>query len=151
MKFVPPLSERDIANALGLLCIGNEVTSEERAAALAALRGPVDTSDEGRRVYYVQIDTCALDNTGEEESIWSAGDDGMLRSAGGEVIADLADEDSMYAAELVPLAWLSQPDRMARAEKRWSNDSNQARRAPWAAFQRRIVEPLGWLIREAGE
>ena len=52
MKIVLPLSERDVANALGLLCIANEVTAEARAAALAAFRGPVDTSDEGRRVYY---------------------------------------------------------------------------------------------------
>ena len=151
MKIVPPLSERDIANALGLLCIANEVTAEARAAALAAFRGPVDTSDEGRRVYYVQIDTCGLDNTDEEEAIWSVGDDGMLRGASGEVIADLADEDSTYAVEVVPLAWLTQPDRMARAEKRWLSDSDQARRAAWAAFQRRIVAPLGLLIRESSK
>lgn len=148
LEDMQPLAERDLAAVLGLLCAGNEVTDEERKAAQRSLRGAVETADQGRRIYYVQVDTCALDNTDAEEAIWSTGDDGIVRGLDAQVIADLADEDSAYAAGILPLIWLSQPEPMARSAMRWSTDSDPERRTAWTALQQQIAEPLRFLLQD---
>jgi hypothetical protein len=130
------LGEREIAQVLGLLLSGNEVPPDERRAALAALRGITDTADAGERLYYVQVDTCLLPNVDEDEAIWSTGADGMVLGR------SLADEAAAYALEVVPLCWLGDRERLTRVAARWTGDADGERAAAWAAFMRRIGEPL---------
>jgi hypothetical protein len=53
--------DRYVADALGALCDGQDVSAEELQIALAALAGPVET-DDGVLLYYAQVDTMALTN-----------------------------------------------------------------------------------------
>ena len=131
-------TEREVAEAIGDLCDGRAL--EESAADWIARvrRGPIETRDEGLRLYYVSTDTMALDNVDTNEGIWSTPADGLHRNADGSLLFDLADDSAVYAFDLVPLTALDDPARFARLEARWAGD----KRDEWAAFVRRVVVPL---------
>src|SRR5689334_22889792 len=135
------LDDRDVAEALGDLCDGLSVSEEELAAARQALSGPVVTT-RGERLYYVQIETMALDNVDTAEGIWSVPVDGLLRMPDGYVIVDLADESRAFEEQVFPLASFADAGRIARLVARESSVADPERLAAWAAFTTRVLEPL---------
>lgn len=135
--------DRSIADALGYLCDGHDVSAEERQLALAALAGPVET-DDGPLLYYAQVDTMALPNVDTAEGIWSVPADGLLRLTDGRIFVDFADDEATFQKEFFLLIHLRDSMRFAQIEARWLGDPE--RQAVWQAFIRRVVEPLRrWL------
>jgi hypothetical protein len=137
--------DRSVADALGALCDGHEISAEERQLALAALAGPVETED-GPLLYYAQVDTMALPNVDTAEGIWSVPADGLLRLVDGRIFVDFADDEATFQKELFLLMRLRDPVRFAQIEARWLRDPAPERQAMWQTFVRRVVEPLWrWL------
>lgn len=137
------LRDRDIADALGWLADGLEVSDEARAGALAALRGPVTVSDRpGPRLYYVQVDTMALENVDTEEAIWSAPADGRILSDDGRLVLDLNDPDAAFSGSVVLLTDLADPQRLRALADRWECSPDSAQRDAWAAMVTRFLDPV---------
>jgi hypothetical protein len=114
------MTDREIADAIADACDGRELADAEREAVRAALRGPVATSDRGERVFYVQVDTTALDNVDTAECIWSA--------APGEL-----DDETCFEREFVLLPWIAEGAVLTRLQPRY---------ADWTSFWVRVAAPL---------
>lgn len=115
------MQNREIADAIGDICDGVEISAEAAAMVRAALCGPVATSDSGERLFYVQTDTCALANVDTAECVWS--------SAPGAL-----DDDTCFRAQQVPLPWLGESGpALTRLSSRFPE---------WEAFWRRVAAPL---------
>ncbi len=137
------LRDRDIADALGWLADGLEVSDEARAGALAALRGPVTVADRpGPRLYYVQVDTMALENVDTEEAIWSAPADGRILSNEGALVLDLNDPEAAFRGSVVLLPDLADPVRLRALADRWEQSADPAQRDAWAAMVSRFLDPV---------
>ncbi|MFL5801081.1 MAG: hypothetical protein ACJ8CR_04990 [Roseiflexaceae bacterium] len=133
--------DRYVADALGALCDGHDISAEEQQAALAALAGPVET-DDGALLYYAQVDTMALTNVDTAEGIWSVPADGLLRLIDGRIFVDFADDEATFQKEFFLLMHLRDPVRFVQIEARWLSDPDSERQAAWQAFVQRVVEPL---------
>ncbi|HEY9839915.1 MAG: hypothetical protein ACAI44_06155 [Candidatus Sericytochromatia bacterium] len=134
------LTERQVAEAIGQLCEGGEITADEWQAVREALCGPVAT-ERGPRLYYADLDTLLLANVDTEEGIWSVAADGLLRGGNDEVLVNLQDEAAARKEGLFPLWAVTDAESLDRWQAAMQHASNPERHR-WAKFLRRVLNPL---------
>lgn len=134
------LQDREIAEAIGQLCDGGQISGEQLAGVRAALKGAVLT-ERGLRLYYADLNTMLLSNVDTEEGLWSTAEDGIVRGGQSEALVDLANDQAARAEGLFPLAVIGDSGRMTWWQAHMQHASNAERRR-WARFVRRVLKPL---------
>lgn len=136
------LDKRDIAEILGAICDGFDVSQTEQEVAIAALKGSVLTSDAGECLYYLDLDTALLDNVDTDECIWTVDADGLLRLPDGRIMLDLNDENAAFQEGFLMLKLICESNSMRRIQEKWMNHSDPQRPVMWQRAFKRVVEPL---------
>jgi hypothetical protein len=136
------LRDREVADILGDLCDGIDVPLKEREAALVALYDTVVTSDKGKRLYYLDVNTVALDHVDTAECIWSVAADGLLRLADNRVLVDFADEAGTYREGFLKMTLICDLPNLERIQNKWMQDSDSQRQLMWQKLLERVIEPL---------
>lgn len=138
--------DRAVADAIGNLCEGLEISDQERMAVLAALRGVVLT-ERGPRLYYADLETMLLPNVDTTEGIWSIAADGILRGAHNQALIDLTDDQAASEQGLFLLIVAGDETRLAWWTERMRRAGNRERRR-WAKFTRRVLKPLRRILEQ---